>query len=392
MKESRRRFEPAEYLARQTKTRAAMEAAGLDLLIVSDPSNMCWLTGFDGWSFYVHQCIVVANNGELFWFGRGIDAPTAYLTMDLPQADVISYPDYYVQSPDIHPMDYLAAVLKQRQLHTGKIGVEKDNYYFSARAMESLARALPDAQFPDATALVNWQRAIKSPQEIIYLQRAGQVIEQVYQRVMQVAEAGMRKNELAAEILHAGTWGTAEHYGDYTAIVPLMGMGEEAAACHLTWDGTRLEQDKGMFLELAGAHHRYHCPISRTLYLGTPPAQYRKLEQVIADSIELLLPCFKPGYTCGELAQTFFMHLQKHGYEKNNRCGYSIGMSYPPDWGERTMSLRTNDQTVLQAGMCFHFMPGMWFEDWGFEMTESILVTAQGGACLAQVPRQILVK
>ncbi len=67
-------------------------------------------------------------------------------------------------------------------------------------------------------------------------------------------------------------------------------------------------------------------------------------------------------------------------------------MSYPPDWGERTMSLRANDPTILQAGMCFHFMPGMWFDDWGFEMTESITVTEQGGLCLANVPRQLLVK
>ncbi|MFZ1344524.1 M24 family metallopeptidase [Thiothrix eikelboomii] len=392
MKASRRRFEPAEYLERQTKTRTAMEAAGLELLIVTDPSNIGWLTGFDGWSFYVHQCVVIGNQGELFWFGRGIDAPTAYLTTDLPPSEVLSYPDHYVQTPELHPMEYLATIFKQRQLHRRRIGVEKDNYYFSARAFEALATSLPTARFQDATGLVNWQRAIKSPQEIIYLQRAGQVIEQVYQRVLEVAEPGMRKNELAAEILHASTWGTAEHYGDYTAIVPLMGMGEEASACHLTWDGTRLEPDQGMFLELAAAHHRYHCPLSRTLYFGKPPAKYRKLEQVIAESIERLLPLFKPGNTCGELAQTFFNYLHHHGYEKNNRCGYSIGMSYPPDWGERTMSLRAEDSSILQAGMCFHFMPGMWFEDWGFEMTESILVTAQGGACLANVPRQILVK
>lgn len=392
MKASRRRFEPAEYSARQANTRTAMESAGIDLLIVSDPSNMCWLTGFDGWSFYVHQCVVIGSNGELFWFGRGIDAPTAYLTTDLPASAVITYPDHYVQSPDIHPMEYLATILKQRHLQAGKIAVEKDNYYFSARAMESLTYSLPDAQFQDATGLVNWQRAIKSPQEIIYMQRAGQVIEQVYTRIMQVAKPGMRKNELAAEILHAGTWGTSEHYGDYTAIVPLMGMGEEASACHLTWDGTRLEANNGMFLELAGAHNRYHCPISRTLYFGEPPAKYRDIEQVIGESIEILLPLFKPGNTCGELAQIFFTHLNKHGYEKNNRCGYSIGMSYPPDWGERTMSLRANDSTVLQAGMCFHFMPGMWFEDWGFEMTESITVTEQGGMCLANVPRHLLVK
>ena len=75
---------------------------------------------------------------------------------------------------------------------------------FSARAAESLYSSLPDAKFSDQTGLVNWQRAVKSETEITYMKRAGKVIEGVYQRVMQVAEPGMRKNELVAEIYHAG--------------------------------------------------------------------------------------------------------------------------------------------------------------------------------------------
>lgn len=88
-------------------------------------------------------------------------------------------------------MEYLADILKQRKLHNGTIGLEKDNYYFSGRALESLYRTLPDATFSDATVLVNWQRAIKSEQEIAYMRGAGKVIESVYQRIMDVAKPGM---------------------------------------------------------------------------------------------------------------------------------------------------------------------------------------------------------
>ncbi len=392
MHANRRRFSAREYTARQQKTRAAMIAQNLDLLIVYDPSNINWLTGYDAWSFYVHQCVLIGSAGELFWFGRGIDASAAHITTDLAPNDIIAYPDHYVQNPTLHPMSYLADLLHQRKLHTCRIGLEKDNYYFSASALEALYGSLPDAAFADATALVNWQRAVKSPAEITLMRRAGKIVESVYQRVLEVAQPGMRKNELAAEILHAGVQGTPEYYGDYTAIVPLMGMGAEAAACHLTWDEQPIEDNNGMFLELAGAHARYHCPVSRTLYFGTPTAKYRAIEQVIAEAIEITLPLFKPGNTCGEVADAFFRYLRQQGYEKDNRCGYPIGLSYPPDWGERTMSLRSNDTTVLEEGMCFHFMPGMWFDDWGFEMTESLTVAAQGGVCLAQVPRTLLVK
>ncbi|MCB2129585.1 MAG: aminopeptidase P family N-terminal domain-containing protein, partial [Rhodobacteraceae bacterium] len=46
-------FSAAEYARRLQKTRAAMEKAGLDAVFVTDPSNQAWLTGYDGWSFYV---------------------------------------------------------------------------------------------------------------------------------------------------------------------------------------------------------------------------------------------------------------------------------------------------------------------------------------------------
>lgn len=207
-----------------------------------------------------------------------------------------------------------------------------------------------------------------------------------------MVQSGLRKNRLIAEIQHAGTLGSEGHFGDYPAIVPLIGVGEEAAACHLTWDGEMLEQDTGMFLELAGAHARYHCPCSRTLYLGKPDNKYLEIEKVMHECIDRTLEVFRPGNTCGEVAAMFFDTLEKNGYKKDNRCGYPIGLSYPPDWGERTMSLRRTDETVLEENMTFHFMPGMWFDDWGFEMTESVIVTDKGAQCLSHVPRKLLVK
>jgi len=392
MKESRRRFDKSEYEQRQHKTRAAMDKAGVDLLIVYDPANMCWLTGYDGWSFYVHQCVVISTDGALFWYGRGIDTKGAELTTDLSLDNILPYPDDYVMSPDRHPMEFLANILKDKGLDKQRVGLEKDNYYFSARAAESLYQSLPEVSFSDQTGLVNWQRAVKSETELTYMRRAGKVIEGVYERIMAVAEPGMRKNELVAEILHAGAMGKDGHYGDYTSFVPLIGAGDEAAACHMTWDDKKLDNNEGMFLELAGAYARYHCPCSRTLFLGKPPQKYIDIEKVIGECIENALEMFKPGVVCEEISDNFTKTLKKYGYEKNNRVGYPIGLSYPPDWGERTMSLRSSDTTVLEENMTFHFMPAIWFDDWGFEMTESIRVSQNGGECLSNVPRQLLIK
>lgn len=63
------RFTREEFAQRLDKTRQAMDAKGIDLLIVTDPSNMNWLTGYDGWSFYVHQCVIIPPTVNLSGLG-----------------------------------------------------------------------------------------------------------------------------------------------------------------------------------------------------------------------------------------------------------------------------------------------------------------------------------
>jgi ectoine hydrolase len=140
-------FDGAEYAQRIAKTRAAMEARGVDLLIVTDPSNMAWLTGYDGWSFYVHQCVLLAMEGDPFWYGRGMDASGAKRTVFMATDQIIGYPDQHVQSAERHPMDYLSRIIDQRGWGRLRLGVEMDNYYFTAACYASLTRHLPHARF-----------------------------------------------------------------------------------------------------------------------------------------------------------------------------------------------------------------------------------------------------
>ena len=163
---------PTWYEVRVSEKGYLGRREGVDLMIVTDPSNMNWLTGYDGWSFYVHQCVIIPPGGEPIWFGRGQDANGAKLTAYLRHENILGYPDHYVQSTERHPMDYLSAQLTDRGWGGLRLGVEMDNYYFSAAAFAALTKHLPNARFSDCTGLVNWQRAVKSPQEIAYMRNA----------------------------------------------------------------------------------------------------------------------------------------------------------------------------------------------------------------------------
>ncbi|RWN57145.1 ectoine hydrolase DoeA [Mesorhizobium sp.] len=390
------KFSRGEYADRLAKTRKAMEAEGVDLLVVSDPSNMAWLTGYDGWSFYVHQAVIVPPSGEPVWYGRGQDANGAKRTAYLAHDNIVGYADHYVQSTERHPMDFLSQVLADRGWGKLSIGVEMDNYWFSAAAFASLQKHLPNARFVDATALVNWQRAVKSPTEIDYMRKAARIVEAMHQRIVDKIEVGMRKCDLVAEIYDAGTRGVdgpeGRIGGDYPAIVPLLPSGADASAPHLTWDDRPMKSGEGTFFEIAGCYNRYHCPLSRTVFLGRPTQEFLDAEKATLEGMEAGLAAAKPGNTCEDIANAFFAVLKRYGIVKDNRTGYPIGLSYPPDWGERTMSLRPGDRTDLKPGMTFHFMTGLWLETMGLEITESILITETGVECLANVPRKLVVK
>ena len=81
--------------------------------------------------------------------------------------------------------------------------------------------------------------------------------------------------------------------------------------------------------------------------------------------------------------------LSKYNLEKDSRLGYSIGIGYPPDWGEHTMSIRKNDMTVLQPNLTFHMIAGMWMDTWGLEISESIRVTENGCELFCDFPRSL---
>ncbi|MGJ8587464.1 MAG: M24 family metallopeptidase [Yoonia sp.] len=386
-------FSAKEYARRLTKTRTAMAAAGLDVLFIEDPSNMAWITGYDGWSFYVHQGVVVLHDADPIWWGRRQDANGALRTVWMPDDRIFGYADHFVQSTVRHPMQDLARILTDMGHAKARIGVEMDNYYFSAKAYTTLCADLPNAQILDATALVNWQRAVKSDEEIAFMRKAARIAENVMDGVIERIEPGMRKNDLVAEIYGDVIRGVGDDWGDYPAIVPLLPSGSDAAAPHLTWNGAPFKRGEGTFFELAGCYRRYHIPFCRSVFLGTPPDFLKRAEAALVEGLEAGLDAARAGNRAQDIAFALAAPMERAGIERGARCGYPIGLSYPPDWGERTISLREEDETILEPGMTFHFMPGLWMEDWGLEITESILITEDGpAACFCDRPPKMYLK
>ncbi|MCA1786952.1 MAG: aminopeptidase P family N-terminal domain-containing protein, partial [Desulfobacteraceae bacterium] len=166
-------FSRIEYLDRIKKTKAAMADQGMGLLVVCDPANMNYLTGYDGWSFYVPQAVLVIDDQEEpVWIGRNMDRNGAMHTAFITEQNMIGYPDDYIQSPVKHPMNFMGDVIRQRGWDKKTIGVETDAYYYTARSDAELKKTLGKDALADGNLLVNWVRIIKSEAEIALMQQA----------------------------------------------------------------------------------------------------------------------------------------------------------------------------------------------------------------------------
>ncbi|MEJ2477551.1 MAG: M24 family metallopeptidase [Desulfobacterales bacterium] len=387
-------FTNEEYLERIDKTKMRMAEMGMEVLVVSDPANMNYLTGYDGWSFYVPQVVIISlDKEEPLWVGREMDAAGARLTSFLRKDNIIGYPEYYVQIADRHPMEFVADVMIQRGWGKKVIGTETDTYYFSARGYEALKKGMYNASFIDGNLLVNWIRLIKSPHEINVMREAGKIVEKVMQTAIDVVAPGVRECDAAAEIMRAQIRGTEDFGGDYTAIVPLLPSGIKTSTAHLTWTDEPYENEVAVNLELSACRNRYHSPMARTLYLGShPPQKLQDTAKVVVEGLNETLAAIKPGMLCEEVEKVWRDVISKAGLVKKSRIGYASGLNYPPDWGEHTASLRPGDKTILQANMTFHMILGMWMDDWGFEVSEAFRVTEDGHETFANFPRKLFVK
>ena len=385
-------FDKQEYVKRLRNVKESMTRAGLEVLLVTDPANMNYITGYDGWSFYVHQGVIVAlDYEEPIWFGREQDKNGACLTTWLTADNIRGYKDHYVQSLIHHPMQYAADIIREMGWEKKNLGIEKDNYYFTGKCLEVLYDELPLNELMDANCLVNLVRVIKSDQEIAYMKMAARICENVMQTAINAIGTGVREGDAAAKVMHAQIAGTPEFTGDYSAINPIMPSGVRTSTAHLSWTDRTYKTGEMVLLELSGCKNRYHAPLSRTVMIGKPDPALEDIAKWVINGLNQTVDFIKPGVTAEEVEETWRKSISGSGVVKESRIGYSYGLNYPPDWGEHTVSLRPGDKTVLKPGMTIHVMPGIWLDKFGFECSEPILVTECGCETFVKFDRKLYI-
>jgi len=382
-------FMKSEYDDRLARVRRAMAARGLDALVIGDPANINWLTGYDAWSFYTPQMMLVDMHDGPFWMGREMDAGAAKFTSYLTEAQIVAYPEPLVQRTDTHPSAFLADWIRDHGFAAAHIGYESDVYYLSPRALSVLQAGLPDATWHDADLLVNWVRLVKSDAEISMMQMAAKIAERAMQTAWDGARPGVRQCDLMADIVATQIRGTDDYGGDLTAVHPLILAGEAAATAHPMWTDAVLEDGQTIAFELGGCRKRYNVGLARTIHIGTPPQKLQDTAKAVEEGMQAVMDSLHAGAITGDVHAAWQRVLDRYGLEKKSRIGYSIGVAYAPDWGEHTLSFRPQETVVVPENAVVHIILGMWMAGWGMELSETLHVQKGGCQRLANFPQYV---
>ena len=386
-------FEKQEYEDRLRKVKINMQKKGIDLLVSQDPANMNYLTGYDAWSFYYAQCVLVhVNEDEPICFVRAQDSGGAYIKTYLKDKNIIEYDEKYIHTWPLHPYQYLVEIIKKRKWDKLNIGLEMDSHYFTAFCYEIIKKGLPDAKLKDAERLVNWVRVVKSNAEIKLIESAAHIVESGMKMAFKSINPGVRQCDAVADIQKALFNGTKEFGGDYPSIATLLPSGKGTSASHLTATDEKFVSGEATIIEIAGAYKRYHCPMARTVLLGKKDQKKIDTMKATNEALDAGIAATKSGNTIDDVAQKFWGVLDKHKIKKDSRTGYSIGIGYPPDWGEQTFNILKGDKTILQPNVTFHMIAVMQFGDWGVEASEAVRVTETGSELFCNLSRELHIK
>ena len=386
-------FTKTEYKERLIRVQNSMQEKGIELLISQDTSNMNYLTGYDAWSFYYAQCVLVhVNAEEPICFVRAQDAGGAYIKTYLKNENIIAYDEKYIHTWPLHPYDYLVEIIKKKNWDKLCIGLEMDSHYFTAYCYDKIKLGLPYARLNDSERLVIWARLVKSDAEIELMKSAALISEKGMKKAIESIKPGVRQCDAVAEIQKTLFMGTPEFGGEYSAITTLLPTGKGTSASHLTASEEKFIEGEATIIEISGSYKRYHAPMARTVLLGKPDQKKIDAMKATNEALDAGIAATKPGKTANDVAEKFWAVLDKYKIKKESRTGYSIGIGYPPDWGEHTLNISKGDKTVLQPNVTFHMIAVMQFGNWGVESSEAVRVTEKGAELFCNLSRELHIK
>ena len=332
-------FDTEEYANRLQRLTARMREEKLDAMLLFAQESMYWLTGYDTFGYCFFQTLVVKADGDMVLLTRSADLRQARHTSNIGKIEV------WVDRVNADPTMDLKNLLSDLDLLGCRIGVEYDTHGLTGRNARLLDNQLQSfGDLVDASAIVSRLRLIKSPAEIVYVERAAALSDDALDAALPLIVAGGDEAAILAALQNAVLAGG----GDYAANEFVIGSGADALLVRSKSGRRRLDAQDQLSLQWAGVSARYHAPMMRTAVIGEPSNRHRELYSACRETMQAMEMVLRPGNTFGTVFETFARVLDERGLARHrlNTCGYSVGARFEPSWMDPQMFVVGNPQEI----------------------------------------------
>ena len=332
-------FELSEFDARRERLLAKMVEEKLDALLLFAQESMYWLTGYDTFGYCFFQTLVVKSDGSMTLLTRSADLRQARNT------SIVENILIWVDRPNADPTLDLKNLLSDLDLLGAKIGVEYDTHGMTGRVARLLDNQLASfCQMSDASYLVSTLRLVKSPAEIVYARKAGQLADDALDAALPLIKPGADE----AAILAAMQGAVLAGGGDYPANEFIIGSGADALLCRYKAGRRRLDDKDQLTLEWAGVSAHYHAAMMRTVVIGEQDFRQKELYSACLQNLTAIEEVLHPGKTFGDVFDVHARVMDERGLTRHrlNSCGYSLGARFSPSWMEHQMFHAGNPQEI----------------------------------------------
>ncbi|RBI67632.1 aminopeptidase P family protein [Vreelandella sulfidaeris] len=359
-------FPAAEYQTRLDTVRQAMTEQGLEALLLTDPADINYLTGYHTFEVSVHACLVCTQE-KLVLQVASIETGAAVVTARVDE--IIGY--------RWENLDEIITPLADLLTPCQHIGIDGWSSSLRFGVIDALIQAMGRERFSEAGALIDAIRIVKSPAELEMLQESARITALGLETAIQSIRPGMTDNDIAA----IGAKALLENGSEFMSLQPIVTSGHRIGVIHVNHKRRVIQPNEPVFLEFGAAYQRYTAPMMRTAVTGTPNAALSTTRDLCRSIFEALCDAMRPGNSFDAAAQAADALLapQRDQYFFSGVFGYAVGAQFPPSWVEGTGFIAKGQSSTFETNMVFHLplclrVPGQW----GVGISDTVVVTEQG--------------
>ncbi|MEU1318348.1 aminopeptidase P family protein [Streptomyces tibetensis] len=365
-------FTADDYRARMERAARTAAEAGLAGLLVAPGPDLVWLTGYTPPAVTERLTLLVLAAGQdPVLVVPALEAPDARRAAGAAALTLRDWTD------GKDPYAATAALLDT----SGRFGIS-DNAW--ALHLLALQRALPGSSYASLTEALPMLRAVKDAAELDLMTAAGAAADATFEEIRNVPFAGRREAEVAADLDRL-----LRRHGHEQVDFTIVASGPNGANPHHEAGERVIARGDMVVLDFGGLRDGYGSDTSRTVHVGEPTDEERRVHAVVREAQEAGFRAVRPGAACQDVDRAARRVIADAGYGEYfiHRTGHGIGVTThePPYMIE-------GEERLLVPGMCFSVEPGIYLPGrFGVRIEDIVTVTEDGGRRLNTTPRELVI-